>query len=78
MISFSSSLISIISVSSEMFRKLKSNVPNFWVLAVILTSSDSCLQAFQFWTTEPPLIHDLVSLVSVSANQYFLLTSVQL
>ena len=71
MISFSSSLISIISVSSEMFRKLKSNVPLIWVLVVILTSSDNCLQAFQFWTTEPPLIHDLVILVSDSANQFF-------
>ena len=70
MISFPSTVISIISVSSGMFRKLRSIVPKFWVLVAIVTFSEQSLQASQFWNSEQQLIHGPVTSDSHSVNQF--------
>ena len=78
MISFSPTIISIISVSSGMFRKLRSIVPGLWVLVENVTFSDTCIQASQLWNSELHYVCTPVTSDSLSADQFILFTSVLL
>ena len=77
LISFSATLLYILSVLSEMFKKWRSKVPEVWVLVGFVTIIDSCVQAYQFWNSDHQLYHIVVILVDRSVNKFFLLTIVQ-
>ena len=76
-ISFSSTVLSILSVLSEMFKKLRSAVPEFWVLVGIVAIIDSCIQAYQFWNSDHQFYHTSVIIVDEVVNKFFLLAIVQ-